>query len=71
MKRVVVVVMLAVLGGLYLYSAFARGQSRRYRPLPFAVSSVRRVIQAFLGIALLLVVLLVVYGALLSISAEN
>ena len=71
MKRVIVVVMLAVLGALYLYSAFAPNRTRRYRALPFAIGSVRRVVQAFLGIALLLGVLLLLYGAFLSTTAED
>jgi Ni,Fe-hydrogenase I cytochrome b subunit len=71
MKRAVLVVFLAVLAGLYLYSAFARDRSRRYRKVPFKIGSVRRVLHAFLGIVLLLGVLLLLYGALLSTVAED
>ena len=70
MKRAILVVFLAALSALYLYSAFARQPSRR-RALPFAIGKLRRVLHAGLGIALLLCVLLLVYGAFLSITAED
>ena len=71
MKRAIVVVFMAALGALYLYSAFARDRSRRSRPLPFKIGSLRRVIHAFLGIVLLLGVLFLIYAAFLSLSAED
>jgi hypothetical protein len=70
MKRAILVVFLAALGALYLYSAFAPNRLRR-RPLPFKIGSLRRVIHAFIGIVLLLGVLLLIYGAFLSMTAED
>ena len=70
MKRVIIVGFLAALGVLYLYSAFAR-QPHRRRPIPFKIGTARRVLHACLGVALLLGVLLLIYGALLSITAED
>ena len=70
MRRAVVVVLLAALGALYLYSAFAPNRRRRYGPLPSKIGSVRRVIHAILGIVLLLGVLLLMYGAFLSIAED-
>jgi hypothetical protein len=69
MRRVIVVIVLAVLGGLYLYSAFA--PSRRNRPVPFAISSLRKGLHAVLGVVLLLIVLFVIYGAFISTLPED
>ena len=69
MKRAILIVFLAALGALFLRSAFV--PDRRNRPLPFKIGSLRRVLHAFLGIVLLLGVLLLMYGAFLSISAED
>jgi H+/Cl- antiporter ClcA len=71
MKRAIVILFLAALGVLYLYSAFGPNRPRRQRPVPFKIASVRRVIHAFLGIVLLLGVLLLIYGAFLSLTAED
>jgi hypothetical protein len=69
MKRAILIVFLAALGALFLRSAFV--PDRRNRPLPYKIGSLRRVLHAFLGIVLLLGVLLLMYGAFLSISAED
>ena len=69
MRRAILIVFLAALGALFLYSAFF--PDRRNRPLPFKFGALRRVLHAFLGIVLLLGVLLLMYGAFLSISAED
>ena len=71
MKRAVVVVLLAALGALYLYSAFSRDRPRRNGSLSFKIGSLRKVLQAGIGIALLLGVLLLIYGAFLSTTAED
>jgi len=70
MKRVIVVLILAALGVLYLYSAFAR-KPGRHRAVPFKIGSLRRMIHALIGIVLLLGVLLLMYGAFLSLTAED
>jgi hypothetical protein len=70
MRRVIIVVFLAVLGALYLRSAFAPNRPRRDRPVPFKIGSLRRVIHAVLGTVLLLGVLLIIY-AFLSTIAED
>jgi hypothetical protein len=64
MRRIAIVAALAILGALYLYSAFAPDRSRR-RP-SFKIGSVRRVLHGFLGVVLLLGVLFLIYAALLS-----
>lgn len=71
MKRAVIVVLIGVLGALYLYSSFAPDRQRRHRPVPFKIGSLRRVIHAVLGIVLLLGMVLLMYGAFLSITAED
>ena len=71
MKRAVIIVLIGVLGALYLYSSFAPDRQRRNRPLPFAIGSLRKVIHAFLGIVLLLGMVLLMYGAFLSMTAED
>jgi hypothetical protein len=68
MRRAIIVVFLAALGALYLYSAFAPNRTRR--PLPFKIGSLRRALHAFLGAVLLLGVLLLIY-AFLSTIAED
>ena len=71
MRRIIVVVFMAALGVLYLYSAFRPARSRRNRPLPYKIGSLRRVLHAFLGVVLLLVVMLLMYGAFLTLTAED
>lgn len=71
MKRALIVVLIGVLGALYLYSSFAPDRQRRDRPLPYKIGSLRKVIHAFLGIALLLGMILLIYGAFLSVTAED
>ena len=66
MKRAIVVVILAVLGGLYLYSAFGPGRPGRARSQSNKIGSVRRVLHAVLGIVLLIGVLFLIYAAFLS-----
>jgi hypothetical protein len=69
MRRAILIVFLAALGALFLRSAFA--PDRRNTSLPFKIGSLRRVLHGFLGIVLLLGVLLLMYGAFLSMSAED
>jgi hypothetical protein len=70
MTRAVVVAMLAVLGALYLYSAFAPDRPRRYFSQPFNIGWLRRSVHAFLGVVLLLGVLLLLYAAFTSIIED-
>lgn len=71
MRRVAIVAILAVLGVLYLYSAFARDRSRRNSSLPSKIGWLRRLLHGFLGVVLLLLVLLLIYAALVSILGED
>ena len=69
MRRIAIVVALAILGALYLYSAFAPDRSRGSPP--FKIGSVRRLLHGFLGVVLLLGVLFLIYAALMSGLAED
>ena len=71
MKRVLIVLALAVLSGLYLYSAFAPAAARRRLPLFSTIGVLRRVLHGVLGIVLFLIVLLVMYGAFVSTFGED
>jgi len=71
MRRVIIVVFLAALGALYLYSAFHPDRPRRNRPLPYKIGSLRSALHGFLGVVILLLVLLLMYGAFLSLTAED
>jgi len=65
MRRVAIVAALGVLSALYLYSAFAPGR-RRNVSQPFKLGWIRRLLHGFLGVALLLCFLLLVYAGVMS-----
>jgi hypothetical protein len=71
MRRVAIVAMLAALGALYLYSAFARDRSRRQVSAAAKIGLLRRLLHGFLGVVLLLFVLFLIYAASMSILADD
>jgi Ni,Fe-hydrogenase I cytochrome b subunit len=69
MRRVAIVAALAILGALYLYSAFARSR-RGNTSLPFKIGLLRRLLHGLLGVVLLLGVLFLIYAAVLSAVSD-
>lgn len=62
MKRVIIVGLIALLGALYLYSAFSRRRSGK--PVLYGIGTLRRLVDAVLGVILIVIVLSLVYAAL-------
>jgi threonine/homoserine/homoserine lactone efflux protein len=64
MKRVALLVLLTFLCALNFYAAFSPDWSRRYFSLFIRSDALRKVVQLFFGVVLILCVLLLIYGAL-------